>query len=144
VRERSQANEHSNPDVEGADPAKCGRRAQALRLSATALVNPDFVAFARAFGARAERVERVERSARFPAAFVRARPVYRRRSSCGSIPDRSRRRVGRAEPPLGSGAEPGSFLERNAETRCNRFFQPHHGQRIRRPWPASSTTEEIA
>jgi acetolactate synthase-1/2/3 large subunit len=39
------------------------------RVSGTALVNPDFVAFARAFGAHAERVER---SADFPAAFTRA------------------------------------------------------------------------
>jgi acetolactate synthase-1/2/3 large subunit len=39
------------------------------RVSATALVNPDFVAFARSFGVHAERVER---SADFPAAFARA------------------------------------------------------------------------
>ncbi|ATE62241.1 thiamine pyrophosphate-binding protein [Thauera sinica] len=39
------------------------------RISATRLVNPDFVALARAFGAHAERVER---SADFPAAFARA------------------------------------------------------------------------
>lgn len=39
------------------------------RVSATKLVNPDFVAFARSFGAHAERVERTED---FPAAFERA------------------------------------------------------------------------
>ncbi|CAB3748224.1 thiamine pyrophosphate-binding protein [Paraburkholderia solisilvae] len=39
------------------------------RVSATDLVNPDFVAFAKAFGAHAERVERTED---FPAAFERA------------------------------------------------------------------------
>jgi acetolactate synthase-1/2/3 large subunit len=39
------------------------------RVSATDLVNPDFVAFAKAFGAQAERVERTED---FPAAFARA------------------------------------------------------------------------
>ncbi|KAF1053272.1 MAG: Acetolactate synthase isozyme 2 large subunit [Stenotrophomonas maltophilia] len=40
------------------------------RVSATALVNPDFVALAQAFGGQAERVERTED---FPAAFARAR-----------------------------------------------------------------------
>jgi acetolactate synthase-1/2/3 large subunit len=40
------------------------------RVSATALVNPDFIALARAFGAHAERVER---TADFAAAFDRAR-----------------------------------------------------------------------
>ncbi|WP_414447378.1 thiamine pyrophosphate-binding protein [Burkholderia sp. 22PA0099] len=40
------------------------------RVSATRLVNPDFVAMARAFGAHAERVARTED---FPAAFERAR-----------------------------------------------------------------------
>ncbi|WP_246792097.1 thiamine pyrophosphate-binding protein [Burkholderia perseverans] len=40
------------------------------RVSATRLVNPDFIAMARAFGAHAERVERSED---FPAAFERAR-----------------------------------------------------------------------
>ncbi|MBN3727237.1 thiamine pyrophosphate-dependent enzyme, partial [Burkholderia sp. Ac-20379] len=40
------------------------------RVSATQLVNPDFVAMARAFGAHAERVARTED---FPAAFERAR-----------------------------------------------------------------------
>ena len=39
------------------------------RISATQLVNPDFVAFARAFGAHAERVEHTED---FPDAFRRA------------------------------------------------------------------------
>ena len=39
------------------------------RVSGTDLVNPDFVAFAKAFGAHAERVERTED---FPAAFERA------------------------------------------------------------------------
>ncbi|MFC0400041.1 thiamine pyrophosphate-binding protein [Paraburkholderia rhizosphaerae] len=39
------------------------------RVSATDLANPDFVAFAKAFGAHAERVER---TADFPAAFERA------------------------------------------------------------------------
>ncbi|GAB7523292.1 thiamine pyrophosphate-binding protein [Paraburkholderia sp. 2C] len=39
------------------------------RVSATDLANPDFVAFAKAFGAHAERVERTED---FPAAFERA------------------------------------------------------------------------
>jgi acetolactate synthase-1/2/3 large subunit len=40
------------------------------RVSGTALANPDFVAFARSFGAHAEAVERTED---FPAAFDRAR-----------------------------------------------------------------------
>ncbi|MDR2852891.1 MAG: thiamine pyrophosphate-binding protein [Burkholderiaceae bacterium] len=40
------------------------------RISATQLVNPDFVSLAHAFGAHAERVERTED---FPAAFERAR-----------------------------------------------------------------------
>lgn len=40
------------------------------RVSATDLANPDFIAFARSFGAHAERVERTED---FPAAFERAR-----------------------------------------------------------------------
>jgi acetolactate synthase-1/2/3 large subunit len=40
------------------------------RISATELVNPDFIALAKAFGAHAERVER---TADFPAAFQRAR-----------------------------------------------------------------------
>lgn len=39
------------------------------RVSATELVNPDFIAFAKSFGAHAERVERSED---FPAAFQRA------------------------------------------------------------------------
>jgi acetolactate synthase I/II/III large subunit len=39
------------------------------RVSATRLANPDFIAFARSFGAHAERVERTED---FPAAFARA------------------------------------------------------------------------
>jgi len=39
------------------------------RIAATQLVNPDFIALARSFGAHAERVQRAED---FPAAFARA------------------------------------------------------------------------
>ena len=43
---------------------------EAGRVSGTNLLNPDFVTFAQAFGAHAERVEN---DADFPAAFERAR-----------------------------------------------------------------------
>ena len=62
------------------------------RVVATALHNPDFVAYALAFGGYGAVVEK---TADFPAAFARGarRPASRRSSISRSIPRRSRRRV---------------------------------------------------
>ena len=52
------------------DPDMHQERAFPGRVHATSLINPDFAALARAYGAHGERVER---DADFPAAFERAR-----------------------------------------------------------------------
>ena len=59
------------------------------RVVGTDLVNPDFAAYARAFGAHGETVEQ---TAQFAAALERALArAGRRCSSCGSTPRRSTR-----------------------------------------------------
>ena len=61
------------------------------RVSATMLKNPDFAAYARAFGGHGERVETTED---FAPAFERAHdsPASPRSSTASSTPRRSRRR----------------------------------------------------